>query len=104
MGIYSMIISTCADKETAKAIAKVLVETRLAACVQMFPIQSVYLWKDKICDEGEIMLFIKSKASLFDKISAVIKENHTYEVPEIILVPIKNGLPEYLNWIDDCLR
>ena len=102
MNKYSLIISTCADKETAKAIAKVLVETRLAACVQMFPIESVYLWRDKICDEGEIMLFIKSKAGLFDKISAAIKENLPYEVPEIILVPIEGGLPEYLNWIDDC--
>ncbi|MCL2011137.1 MAG: divalent-cation tolerance protein CutA [Synergistaceae bacterium] len=102
MSKYILIISTCADKETGKAIAKALVETRLAACVQMFPIESVYLWKDKICDEGEIMLFIKSKADLFDKISATIKENHPYEIPEIILVPIRDGLPEYLNWIDDC--
>ena len=102
MSKYSLIISTCADKETAKKIAKVLVETRLAACVQMFPIESVYLWEDKICEEGEIVLFIKSKADLFNKISAAIKENHPYEVPEIILVPIKDGLPEYLNWIDKC--
>ena len=102
MSKYSMVISTCADKDTAEAIAKILVKRQLAACVQMFPIESVYLWRDKICDEGEIMLFIKSKPGLFDKISAAIKENHPYEVPEIILVPIEDGLPEYLNWIDDC--
>ena len=102
MSEYSMVISTCADKETADAIAKVLVKTRLASCVQMFPIESVYLWKGTICDKGEIMLFIKSKSGLFDKVSAAIKANHPYEVPEIILVPIGEGLPEYLNWIDDC--
>ena len=102
MSKYSIIISTCVDKETAKAIAKILVKTRLAVCVQMFPIESVYLWKEKICDEGEIMLFIKSKTGLFDKISAAIREIHSYEVPEIILVPIEGGLPEYLNWLDDC--
>ena len=98
---YSIIISTCPDKDMAKNIAKLLVEQRLAACVQMFPINSVYIWQDKICDEGEIMLFIKSKAALFDKISAVIKTNHSYEVPEIVQIPITDGLPEYLKWIEE---
>ena len=102
MSKHSVIISTCPDKETAKAIAKVLLEMRLVACVQIFPIESVYLWKGKVCNEGEIMLFIKSKTDLLDKISATIKENHPYEVPEVIQVPIKGGLPEYLSWIDDC--
>ena len=99
---YSMIISTYPDKDSAKAIAKMLIEARLAACVQMFPIESMYSWKDKICDENEIMLIIKSKTELFDKIFAAIKEYHTYEIPEIIQVPITNGLSEYLNWIDAC--
>ena len=97
---YSMIITTYPDKDTAKKTARLLVEKRLAACVQMFPIESVYLWKEKICDENEIMLFIKSKTALFDRISAAIKENHSYEVPEIIQIPITDGLPEYLRWIE----
>ena len=102
MSGYSMVLSTCGDRETAAAIAKMLVGTGLAACVQMLPIESVYLWKDKVCEEGEIMLFIKSKTDLFDEISAKIKQCHPYEVPEIIQIPIVNGLPEYLKWIDDC--
>ena len=99
---YSIIIATYPDKDSAKRTAKLLVENQLAACVQLFPIESVYLWQEKICDECEIILFIKSKTELFDKITAAINENHTYEVPEIVQIPITNGLPEYLKWIDEC--
>lgn len=99
---YSIIISTFPDKDTAKKTAKLLVEQRLAACVQMFPIESVYFWKGEICEDGEVMLIIKSKTALFDKIAAAIRGIHSYEVPEIVQVPITDGLPEYLQWIDGC--
>jgi periplasmic divalent cation tolerance protein len=102
MNEYSMIIATFCDEESAKKTAGLLVEQRLAACVQIFPINSVYLWKEKICEDSEIMVLIKSKPALFDKIASVIKRTHTYEVPEIIQIPITKGLPEYLKWIDDC--
>ena len=72
--------------------------------MQMLPIESVYLWQGKICDEKETVLLIKTKTDLFDKIKSVIKENHSYEVPEIIQIPITNGLPEYLKWIDECTK
>ena len=98
---YSIIITTYPNKEAAKTIAKLLVEKRLAACVQMIPIESIYLWQDNICDDNEVVLFIKSKTVLFDKIVAEIKVNHSYEVPEIIQIPISDGLPEYLRWIGD---
>ena len=99
---YSIIITTAAGKDAAKKIANLLVEKRLAACVQMFPIESVYSWQEKICEDDEVTLFIKSKTALFDEISAAIKANHEYEVPEIIQIPIINGLPDYLRWIDGC--
>ena len=101
---YSITISTFADKESSKKIAKLLVEKQLAACVQMFPIESVYIWQDKVCDEHEIILLIKSKTEMFNEIAATIKENHTYEVPEIIQLPITDGLPEYLKWIDGWVK
>ena len=97
---YSMTITTCSDKETAKRLAGMLLEAGLAACVQMFPVESMYVWQGSICNDGETALFIKSKTRLFDKLTAAIKENHAYEVPEIIQVPITDGLPEYLKWID----
>ena len=100
-GKYSMIVSTCANKEQARKIAGLLVNKRLAACVQMFPVNSVYTWQERICEEQEIMIFIKTRADLFDKVKREIKENHTYEVPEIIQISIEEGLPEYLKWMSD---
>ena len=100
---YSVIMAAFPDKDSAKKTAKLLVERRLAACVQMFPIESVYLWKGEVRDENEIMLYIKSKTVLFGEISAAIRANHSYEVPEIIQIPITDGLPEYLKWIGDCV-
>lgn len=99
---YSLIISTYPNASSAKAAARLLVEKHLAACVQIFPIESVYSWKGELCDESEAVLLIKSKPALFDDVSALIRENHSYEVPEIVQVPITDGLPEYLKWIDDC--
>jgi len=101
---YSITITTYPNKESAKHTARFLVEDRLAACVQLFPVESVYSWKGEICDENEVMLFIKSKTVLFDKISAAIKESHTYEVPEIVQIQIGDGLLEYLNWIGECTK
>lgn len=100
---YSITITTFADKESAKKTAKLLVEQQLAACVQIFPIESVYHWKGEICDENEVMLFIKSKTVLFDKIKDAIREIHPYEVPEIVQIPIADGLPEYLRWMDESI-
>jgi len=103
-GDYSISITTTADKDSAKEIARLLVGRRLAACVQMFPIESIYFWQDKVCADNETTLFIKSKTALFDEIKAVIREAHAYEVPEIIQIPITDGLPEYLKWIDASTR
>ncbi|MCL2412600.1 MAG: divalent-cation tolerance protein CutA [Bacteroidales bacterium] len=98
---FSVITTTCPNQEMARQIAKILVESGLAACVQMSPIESVYTWQGKICEENEIVLHIKSKTKLFDKIATTIKEIHTYDVPEIIQTPITGGLSDYLNWIDN---
>jgi len=95
-------MSTFPDKDAAKIAAKMLVKQRLAACVQIFPIESVYLWRDEICESNEVVLFIKSHKELFNKISVKIKEMHPYEVPEIVQVPITDGLSEYLQWIRKC--
>ena len=101
---YSMVVTTCADRESAKKLAYILVQERLAACVQILPIESVYVWKGEVCNENETMLFVKTKTDHFDKLSAKIKENHSYETPEIIMFPITDGLPEYLLWIGECIN
>ncbi|MCL2852906.1 MAG: divalent-cation tolerance protein CutA [Defluviitaleaceae bacterium] len=99
---HCLVVTTCADKDSARAVAAILVEKRLAACVQMFPIESVYSWQSKVCSEPECALFVKTRSQLFESVSAAIREHHDYELPEIIQLPITGGLSDYLGWIDGC--
>jgi len=101
---YTIITTTFPDKDSAKSAARLLVERRLAACVQLFPIESVYSWQGEICDENEVLLLIKTRAERFAEVAELIKQIHTYEVTEIVQVPIVGGFAEYLRWIDDCVR
>ena len=97
---YCTILSATGSMEEAKNIANILVKAKFAACVQITDITSVYEWKNKInCDE-EKLLIIKTKTSLYNDVQRAILENHSYEVPEIIMIPVKNGLSKYLSWID----
>lgn len=96
---YKIIYITALDKKEAEKIANALVGERLAACVNMFPIRSIYRWKGKIERADEIGLFVKTKAKLVDKIIKRVKELHSYEVPEIISLPIEKGENFFLEWI-----
>ncbi len=97
---YILILSTTPTRLLAQKISKILVKEKLAACVNISsPIESTYFWKGKICCEKEFLLLIKSKKSLFKKIEKRIRELHTYEVPEIIALPILQGNEDYLTWI-----
>lgn len=92
---------TTSNLEQATDIARFLVQQHLAACVNLVdPIRSIYSWNNQIYDEKEILMIIKTRRALFEKLTTEIRKMHSYEVPEIILVPIENGLPEYLSWID----
>jgi periplasmic divalent cation tolerance protein len=102
MGPYIVCLVTIDDPAKAANIARILVEKHLAACVNIIPeIQSIYSWKGQICDEKERLMIIKTRRTLFSELQAAIKELHPYEVPEIIAVDIEDGLPEYLQWIND---
>lgn len=97
---YIQIITTIDKKETAERIAKVLVEKRLASCVQITgPIKSTYWWKGKIETQKEWLCIIKSKKDLYKKIEKTIKQIHPYEVPEILAIPITRGSKDYLMWL-----
>jgi periplasmic divalent cation tolerance protein len=100
---YQLILCTCPDKDTAEKIAHWLVNDKLAACVNILPgITSVYLWREKIESAQEHLLLIKASKTAYQAIETAIKKQHPYELPEILAVPIENGLPEYLHWIDSC--
>ncbi|MDT7862629.1 MAG: divalent-cation tolerance protein CutA [Saccharolobus sp.] len=100
--MYTLLFSTTNSMENAKKIAKILVDERLAACVNIVPyIKSFYRWEGKTVEDDEILLIIKTKNEIKDKAIKRIKELHTYQIPEIIALDITAGLLEYLKWIDD---
>jgi len=101
---FIQVITTTGTKEQAEAIARRLVEDKLAACVQIAGgIESVYSWQGKIERSREYLCLIKTHADLFTRVAEVIKTLHSYEVPEIIAVPIINGDREYMTWLTDTL-
>lgn len=94
-------LTTCDSEEQAKRIAHRLIEQRLAACVNIVSnVRSVYRWKEKIEDAAEFLLVIKSRRDLFAALRAEIERIHTYEIPEIIAIPIVDGSEAYLGWFD----
>ena len=100
-----VIFITAANKKEAQAIAIALVEKRLVACVNIVDkIDSFFWWKKKIDSAKEVLLIAKSKKSNFRKIIKLVRVKHSYEVPEIIALPIISGYKPYLEWIDDSLR
>ncbi|HLW75918.1 MAG TPA: divalent-cation tolerance protein CutA [Bryobacteraceae bacterium] len=94
-------LSTCETQEEALRVARVLIEKNLAACVNIVPgIRSVYRWKEQIEDAPEFLLVIKTRRDLVDALKAEIAKIHSYEIPELVALPILDGSTEYLAWID----
>lgn len=96
---YGVVLVTAGSQEEAEAIATSLVKLQLAACVNLLPIQSIYTWQGELHKEQEWQLLIKTDLSKFPALEAKIRELHSYEVPEIIALPILVGSQPYLNWI-----
>ena len=99
-GQFGVMLTTTPTREEARKIAKLLVEEKLAACVQLLPIESFYAWQGKTQNEAEVLLLIKTRTALFESATARIKEIHSYTVPEIVAMPFTAGFAGYLNWID----
>ncbi|WP_017318775.1 divalent-cation tolerance protein CutA [Mastigocladopsis repens] len=96
---YGVVLVTASSVEEAEAIANALVEAKLAACVNLLPIHSIYTWQGQIHKEQEWQLLIKTDLSKFLILEAKIRELHSYQVPEIIALPIFAGSQPYLQWI-----
>jgi len=94
-----LFITTSADEE-AQLISRVLLEQRKVACVTIVPgVNSLFWWQGKIDSNRESLLVVKTKASLLDEVVEIVREVHSYEVPEIIALPIVGGNQDYLEWI-----
>jgi periplasmic divalent cation tolerance protein len=93
-------LTTCADRDEAAALAHSLVAEGLAACVNIMPaVQSVYRWQGHVEEGQEVMLLIKTSQARFDALAAAIHAQSTYELPELLVVPVSAGSAEFLSWI-----
>ena len=100
-----VVLNTCPSAEEAEKIARHLVEARLAACVSILPgARSFYRWQGAIENAAECLLIIKTSRGRFDSLCAELERLHSYEVPEIVALPIVEGSANYLNWLDAEIR
>ncbi len=102
---YFIFLVTVPSMELGKKIGRVLVEAKLAACVNIIPnIYSIYSWKGKIEEDNEQLLLIKTTDQKSEKLIAKVKELHSYETPECIGIKIEKGSQQYLDWIKDNVK
>ena len=102
---YLLVSITTSSPQEADRIAKALVQERLTACVNIVPaITSIYRWQGEVHRDREVLLIAKSRPELFESLAARVKEMHSYEVPEIIALPIAAGSKAYLKWIDESVQ
>ncbi len=97
---FVCVTTTVDSVPKARKLAGAIVGSRLAACVQYMPIRSIYRWNGRVESAAEQLLVAKTRASAANRLVAYIRKNHSYELPEITIVPIKGGLAGYLAWID----
>jgi periplasmic divalent cation tolerance protein len=102
MNPMCLVLSTAGSAGEAKKIAQALVERRLASCVNIVPqIQSVYRWKEQIETAEEWLLVIKTRSAAFERVRGAIKELHSYELPECVMLEIAEGDTAYLKWLEE---
>lgn len=102
---FVIVVMTVPNQEEAKKIVRTLLEERLIACANILgSVDSLFWWKGKIEDEKEVLILMKSKKSLFKKLSKRVMELHSYDVPEILALSMVEGSESYLEWLKACLE
>lgn len=95
-----LVMSNLPDRASAQALARALVEARLAACVNLLPgVQSVYRWQGAVEQTDEVMLLAKTTSRLYTQLQQAILAAHSYDLPEVIAIPLTDGHPAYLHWV-----
>jgi periplasmic divalent cation tolerance protein len=97
---YCVVQTTVASQTQAETLARLIVEARLGACVQLQPIRSFYRWQNEVQDEAEFLLQIKTRQACYPALEAFIRAHHSYETPEIVQLPIVAGSADYLQWLE----
>jgi periplasmic divalent cation tolerance protein len=100
-----VVLVTVGSEGEATKISRILVESGLAACVNIIPgVRSIFRWEGNITEEQEFLLLAKTVKQAFDQLTSAVKANHSYRVPEVIALPIHHGSEEYLTWIRDMTK
>ena len=100
---YIIVLVTAPNEDEAAAIAKSIVGEKLAACANIIKnVRSIYRWEGEVQDDPEVLMVIKTRKELFDKLEARVRELHSYDVPEVISLDIRDGSEPYLNWLGEC--
>lgn len=95
-----VVFITAGSEEEGLKISRILVEERAVACVNLLPgIRSIFQWEGKVREEQEVLLVAKTVSGAFDRVASLVSANHSYDVPEIIALPIQQGSTEYLSWM-----
>lgn len=96
-----VVLTTVASEEEAVTLVRALLERRLIACGTLTPgARSLYRWQDRVADEREVLVLLKTRAARLESLEAAFSELHPYKVPELLALPVSAGLPKYLEWID----
>ena len=100
-----VVLTTVKNRAEAKRLGEKLISERLAACVSAVPnVTSIYRWRGRVERAREVLLVVKTSAKKIDRLIPRIKELHSYEVPEVLVLRVERGLPEYLKWLEESLR
>lgn len=100
-----VVLITASSEKEAQKIGNKLIKENLVACANIIPgIQSIFKWKRDVCQEEELLLILKSKMDKLDDIITMVKRMHSYQVPEIIALPIVGGAEDYLQWMEESIN
>lgn len=103
MGEHGLVLITCGGPGEARDIARRLVETDLAAGVQILPIDSIYRWKGEVVEDQETLLIVKTRTDRFEAIRTTVADMHSYEVPPVLMIDMDLASKPYLDWIDESI-
>lgn len=102
---FIVVFVTVSSIEEAEKIGRGLVEEKLAACANIVQqLKSIFFWEEKLCQENEVLMIVKSRGRLFNQLADYVKKNHSYKVPEIIAIPIIDGSSDYLSWLNESCK
>jgi periplasmic divalent cation tolerance protein len=98
---YCIAMTTLEDEDSASRLGRALVEAKLAACVQLVHIRSTFRWEGAIEDASEVLVLVKTRTAAYERLQQFVRDNHPYDVPEILQIPVIDGYGPYLSWVTD---